>query len=701
MGMRRLDDGSFVLIRANSELEALYNRTMIRVPGQLKWFPKGTGKDVQELKDRFKDCHAYLIGKGPSLDNLKESDFKEGCPIFCINESIKKINTLSLKNLIFVIQQDCDLRETCRPNPGGTMIVSHNAHLFYEDTEKYVFSAVKLGLDDSALSALCAVEILKLCGITEVTLYCFDACTTLDTGYASIIGYSPTKAGDPKRFLTHRIRIDAQFGTLKHNWMLPIPFEQKLAICAILKNEDDYIEEWIEHHRLIGVTHFYLYLNDWECPKLKRYVDLGLVTINKVSGNAKQLASYNHCLSKYGHLAEWIAFIDCDEFLDTNDGQDFYQMLQSYTDFDGLVLPWTIYGSNGHEKKTEGLVTERFTKCAKKLNQHVKVILRNKKVFFKFQPHNVESDEIVNEAKVRVRGPYDKNPVKRIFVLKHYFVKSREEFNLKVNRGRADIPELRKLSEFEVMDCNEVDSHYPNIYKLKERLQPDITLITCTGDRQEAFNLCERWIKAQTYSGRIQWIVVDDGVTPTITTMEQEVYHRIGLPSDPAHTLIPNLRVALPHVRGKKIFLIEDDDYYTSNYIVTYLSEFQNFQLIGASNSRYYNPVERKWIQYSNDEHASLCQTAFDSSLLPIFKELCEDDDPIIDIRFFKVVNKRQKHLFNRDVPVCVGIKGMPGRKGIYSGHSKFNGFYDDPRFEILLNWIGHDANEYRGFFTV
>lgn len=34
-----------------------------------------------------------------------------------------------------------------------------------------------------------------------------------------------------------------------------------LSICAVIKNEGPYLEEWIEFHRIQGVEHFYLYDN--------------------------------------------------------------------------------------------------------------------------------------------------------------------------------------------------------------------------------------------------------------------------------------------------------------------------------------------------------------------------------------------------------------------------------------------------------
>src|SRR5207248_10986601 len=55
-----------------------------------------------------------------------------------------------------------------------------------------------------------------------------------------------------------------------------------LAICAIFKNEAPYLREWIEFHRLVGVSHFYLYRNgstdDWE-PVLRPYIGDGIATI--------------------------------------------------------------------------------------------------------------------------------------------------------------------------------------------------------------------------------------------------------------------------------------------------------------------------------------------------------------------------------------------------------------------------------------
>jgi len=38
------------------------------------------------------------------------------------------------------------------------------------------------------------------------------------------------------------------------------------SICIMVKDEEYYIQEWLEYHRLIGFEHFYIYDNNSEIP---------------------------------------------------------------------------------------------------------------------------------------------------------------------------------------------------------------------------------------------------------------------------------------------------------------------------------------------------------------------------------------------------------------------------------------------------
>ena len=53
-----------------------------------------------------------------------------------------------------------------------------------------------------------------------------------------------------------------------------------LSICAIYRNEGEYLREWIEFHRLVGVERCYLYDNlstDSHREVLAPYVEQGIV----------------------------------------------------------------------------------------------------------------------------------------------------------------------------------------------------------------------------------------------------------------------------------------------------------------------------------------------------------------------------------------------------------------------------------------
>jgi hypothetical protein len=38
----------------------------------------------------------------------------------------------------------------------------------------------------------------------------------------------------------------------------------KVAICCIAKNEDNYIDEWIEYHLKLGIDDIHVHQNNWK-----------------------------------------------------------------------------------------------------------------------------------------------------------------------------------------------------------------------------------------------------------------------------------------------------------------------------------------------------------------------------------------------------------------------------------------------------
>lgn len=137
-----------------------------------------------------------------------------------------------------------------------------------------------------------------------------------------------------------------------------------LAMSTIFRNEADYLAEWIELHRVAGVEHFFLYdnLSDDDCEGvLEPYVREGIVTLVHWPVHPRgQMPAYTHCVTEFGRLARWIAFVDADEFFFVPGGGDLGEALRPYEPYGGVGVNYVNFGTSGHKLRPEGLVVESY-----------------------------------------------------------------------------------------------------------------------------------------------------------------------------------------------------------------------------------------------------------------------------------------------------------------------------------------------------
>lgn len=235
---------------------------------------------------------------------------------------------------------------------------------------------------------------------------------------------------------------------------------------------------------------------------------------------------------------------------------------------------------------------------------------------------------------------------------------------------------------------------------MKKTKEPLVSIITCTGGRPEAFSLCTKYLRRQTYKGPIQWIIVDDStpetVPPTFDSGVQIDYVRGPVAWRPGlNTHVANLNAALPKIKGDIITFFEDDDFYHPMYLEKLLYLLDKWEAAGCAHNLYYALKDRAWKDWRNLEHASLCSTAFHRSMLPIFEEAVNDGtSPWIDIHFWK--KAKEQH---RDVCLLwgayinIGMKQLPGKPGIGAGHRGVadDRFMRDPVFAKLKEWVGEE----------
>lgn len=231
------------------------------------------------------------------------------------------------------------------------------------------------------------------------------------------------------------------------------------------------------------------------------------------------------------------------------------------------------------------------------------------------------------------------------------------------------------------------------------------TVITPTGDRPEPFRLCCHYMQRQTIHPT-EWIIVDDGVTPTEPPdfpFVKYIRRENNLPLG-KHTLPLQMLEALKHVTTFRLVMFEDDDWYCSNYFERMMQLFDahsEAMLLGQGQAVYYHIPFRKCFQLVNKDRASWCQSAFRSSLIPFVCDVCKDSkDPFIDMKLWR--ETKSKFLLTDVPPMCIGIKGMPGRvtkdtighKGIHPG------FKPDFNCAKLRSFIGNDVELYEKYYT-
>ena len=214
------------------------------------------------------------------------------------------------------------------------------------------------------------------------------------------------------------------------------------TICAIAKDEDFFIKEWVEYHLLIGFEHIYIYDNNSYVPvskTLSEYIDSGLATvIDFPRDEDQQRIAYMDCLQKYGNQCKWMAFIDIDEFIVPKSEHDIRDILDRYIDYGGLAIHWKIFGSGGHRTKPDGGVIKNYNKVIS-FDSHIKSIVQPSKVDKVFTPHSFgyrDGSFCVNEDYVPVAS-YQSYHISRTVQINHYYYKSLEDFKDKLKRGCA------------------------------------------------------------------------------------------------------------------------------------------------------------------------------------------------------------------------------------------------------------------------
>lgn len=235
-------------------------------------------------------------------------------------------------------------------------------------------------------------------------------------------------------------------------------FKYQFVICAIIKNEyPHYLQEWLTHHFSIGFEHVYIYNNG--DPFGFPLIFSSRITMIPWPGRVKQMLAYADFIKqcKIENLTNWVAFIDSDEFI--------YCQLSRLDELDaknphvgGIVLNWRIYGSSGLLTADTRPQREKFVyrlPDSNKYNLAVKTIAHPSRLIRMGCPHrgfytkpyyhiNIRGERVGLGMGTKFAGPEH---------IKHYWVRSKEEYEKKIQRGRATTTAKRSVVEFTSLDA--------------------------------------------------------------------------------------------------------------------------------------------------------------------------------------------------------------------------------------------------------
>lgn len=248
-------------------------------------------------------------------------------------------------------------------------------------------------------------------------------------------------------------------------WVTDKSKPKDVAVCAIVRCENRYLQEWVSDWLDHGVDKIFIYDNghgNEERPEtvLGEWIEQGKVEIigfRDVGGDYNaQDEAYNDFYKRYGDDFAWIGFFDIDELIEFEDQTrkpSIPDLLNSFKDADAVALSWQMMTDSGLIHYEDKPVRDRFFQpvIGKRYpngEEFIKCFVRGgpDTLIFATQPHMPAQPSLLM---VNVRGESVKQyptmqPVYEVAWINHYHTKTAEEFVEKVRRG---FPNGDKYSE--------------------------------------------------------------------------------------------------------------------------------------------------------------------------------------------------------------------------------------------------------------
>lgn len=243
----------------------------------------------------------------------------------------------------------------------------------------------------------------------------------------------------------------------------------KYYLCAtlLIRDEGEYLQEWLAWHLQQGIEHFYIYDDSRETPIFNFLGEFSSYCTVRDATRYRyhlQLESYVDAIRRFGKETEWMAFIDTDEFLRATGNKPLPELLAEFPDAAAVLAQWIVYNANGNLTKTPGLVRERFTQPVPwpfvGQMPDWKSIVRPEYVISMaaHHPSRLKDGTVMVDTNGTQREYDFSNLPGDKLVVDHYYTKSYEEWLDRLPKGSCDPFSSRKMEWFETLNPGLLDS---------------------------------------------------------------------------------------------------------------------------------------------------------------------------------------------------------------------------------------------------
>lgn len=265
--------------------------------------------------------------------------------------------------------------------------------------------------------------------------------------------------------------------TRKKNQPIPLNDPRRKLVGRVMlftnARDEKNIKEWVAHHLILGFDLIYIFDHKSKFPisqELRNFKKGVIVERCEMDGPIKMPLMLRAAKIASTSGADWMLYLDADEFLVLNAFQNVKQMLKYYLIADSVAINWLMFGTNNHKKEPEnGLIVENYTKSDTLIDKHVKTFVRPSQVVDAITPHyfvivNPNNMVSLNCKPMGNAQSFNEWPIeyrKCAAFIAHYVYQSEESYiNRKINLPRDDNSLYRKIEENIHTKHNSTDNEF-------------------------------------------------------------------------------------------------------------------------------------------------------------------------------------------------------------------------------------------------